>query len=340
MGKIKSAINNTYEVIYASDDSFVKVMGISIISLLENNKKHNFRISVLDSEISNQNKRLINKIIDSYENVVLRFVKINNVETELGVRLYLDRGSISQYYRLFIADIFKGYNGRVLYLDCDTVIVDDIQELMTLDLSNNVIAALKDAFSRHYRKNIELKDNDIMFNSGVMLIDLKKWREEDIENRIIVFLKKYKGKVQQGDQGVLNAVLSSKTATLSPKFNLVSIFYDLNYEQILSYRKPVNFYSENEIKVSKKTPIIIHYTSSFYSLRPWEIGCRHKMKAYWNKYKIISPWKMEENSKNKSFVKLIIRVLPFGIVLKMAGFLQQVLRPLFFKVNFLKTKSK
>jgi hypothetical protein len=139
---------------------------------------------------------------------------------------------------------------------------------------------------------------------------------------------------------VLNAILSSKTATLSPKFNLVSIFYDLNYEQILSYRKPVNFYSENEIKVSKKTPVIIHYTSSFYSLRPWEIGCRHKMKAYWNKYKIISPWKMEENSKNKSFVKLIIRVLPFGIVLKMAGFLQQVLRPLFFKVNFLKTKSK
>ncbi|MGO2195902.1 MAG: glycosyltransferase [Lactococcus lactis] len=125
--------------------------------------------------------------MDSYENVVLRFVKINNVEKELGVRLYLDRGSISQYYRLFIADIFKGYNGRVLYLDCDTVIVDDIQELMTLDLSNNVIAALKDAFSRHYRKNIELKDNDIMFNSGVMLIDLKKWREENIENRIIVF---------------------------------------------------------------------------------------------------------------------------------------------------------
>lgn len=90
---------------------------------------------------------------------------------------------------------------------------------MTLDLSNNVIAALKDAFSRHYRKNIELKDNDIMFNSGVMLIDLKKWREENIENRIIVFFLKYKGKVQQGDQGVLNAMLSSKTATLSPKFN-------------------------------------------------------------------------------------------------------------------------
>lgn len=61
---------------------------------------------------------------------------------------------------------------------------------MTLDLSNNVIAALKDAFSRHYRKNIELKDNDIMFNSGVMLIDLKKWREENIENRIIVFFFK------------------------------------------------------------------------------------------------------------------------------------------------------
>ena len=53
-----------------------------------------------------------------------------------------------------------------------------------------------------------MEPDDIMFNSGVMLIDLDKWRRENIESKLLEFIRKKNGKIQQGDQGALNAILS------------------------------------------------------------------------------------------------------------------------------------
>lgn len=222
-----------YEVVYASDDNFSSIMGVSITSLLENNKLKCIDITILDSGISPKNKNKINELVSRYRNVKIRFILMNDLESRLGVNLSTDRGSLSQFSRLFISSIFNEYEGRVLYLDCDTLIVNSIDGLMSLDIGGNVIAALKDAFSIHYRKNIGLEKNDIMFNSGVMLIDLKKWRDENIESKILNFVREYKGKIQQGDQGILNAILSRKTYVFEPKYNLVSIFFDLSYQDLI-----------------------------------------------------------------------------------------------------------
>lgn len=75
--------------------------------------------------------------------------------------------------------------------------------------------------------NIDLKPNDIMFNSGVMLIDLKKWKEKKVETRLLKFISKKHGHIQQGDQGALNHVLSHDIYCFEPRFNSVTIFYDL-----------------------------------------------------------------------------------------------------------------
>ena len=99
-----------------------------------------------------------------------------------------------------------------------------IKELWNLNLHGKTIAALLDAFSPQYRANIGLQKNDIMFNSGVMLIDLRRWKEQKVEERLLEFIESKHGIIQQGDQGALNAVLSHDTYCFEPRFNSVIIF--------------------------------------------------------------------------------------------------------------------
>lgn len=92
------------------------------------------------------------------------------------------------------------------------------------------------AFSKYYRHNIDLEENDIMFNSGVMLIDLEKWRNQKIEENLMNFIAKRNGRIQQGDQSALNAVLRHDTYCFEPRFNSVTIFYDFTYREIIVYQ--------------------------------------------------------------------------------------------------------
>lgn len=193
---------NIYEdemyIVYASDDNFSDIMGVSILSLFENNKDENINIYILDSNISKDNKDKIESICVNYSKKLPMWIQAKNINDVLGINVEMDRGSLSQYARLFIGDLLDKDIKRVLYLDCDTIIEKSIKDLWNIDLEGNTIAALKDAFSSRYRANIRLKPNDIMFNSGVMLIDMLKWKENRIEDRLLKLIKKNNGNYTTG----------------------------------------------------------------------------------------------------------------------------------------------
>lgn len=325
--------NDEYRVVYASDDNFSEVMGISIVSLLDNNKEaKNINIYILDSGISETNKENIRAICKSYERNEPIFIEAINIEKKLNMSVQLDRGSVTQYARLFISELLPKEIERVLYLDCDIIVNKSLTELWNLNLNGKTIAALMDAFSKYYRKNIELNDSDIMFNSGVMLIDLERWKKLNIEDKLINFIKRNNGKIQQGDQGVLNAVLSNETYCFEPRFNLVTIFCDFTYKDMLIYRKPPYYYDEELIKKAITDPVIIHYTTSFLSERPWIDGCNHKYVDLWIKYREMSPWaKQSLRENNNKFKKIFMRIyntLPYKVSLSIVSFLQVYVRPL------------
>ncbi len=324
-----------YEIVYAADDGFASIMGVSLLSLLENNQDlENLRVTIFDSGISDENKEKIEEIFQKYDRKMPRWITSTDIRKRLSLNVIkTDRGSLAQYSRLYIQDYFENDISRIVYLDCDTLILDSIKELFTMDLNNDVIAAVKDAFSKYYRKNINLSENDMMINSGVYVVDLNKWRNDHIENQITDFLIACKGNVQQGDQGVLNAVLRGKIFPLSPKYNLMSIFYEYSYSELLKYRKPVNFYSKEEIQKAKNTPVIIHYTSAFNTIRPWYENSTHPKKNEWLHYYQMSPWRnialKYDNKKGirKVFFK-IYDFLPKNVALFIASVFQIYVRPL------------
>lgn len=191
------------------------------------------QVYVLDAGISDLNLKRIKSICETYHQPAPVILKAKNITKELKMDVSVDRGSLSQYARLFIQRDLPDGLQRVLYLDCDTIVMKSIRELWNLDMHGKTIAALNDAFSKWYRMNIDLKPNDIMFNSGVMLIDLKKWKEKKVETRLLKFISKKHGHIQQGDQGALNHVLSHDIYCFEPRFNSVTIFYDFSYKEML-----------------------------------------------------------------------------------------------------------
>lgn len=331
---------NIAHIVYASDDKFAEILGISLISLYDKSDDlTDIFVYILDSGISNDNKHKLLSISTAYNRPQVRFINAKNINEEMSLNIKTDRGSLSQYARLFVSSSLPKDIARVLYLDCDIIVNASISKLWNLDIKEKTIAALSDVFSKYYRKNINLDKNDIMFNSGVMLVDLKKWKQHNVENRLIKFIEQHNGVIQQGDQGVLNSVLSKETYCFSPIYNSITVFYDFSYDEILIYRKPDNFFSRQEIQEAIEHPVIIHFTTSFLSERPWVKGCTHRYVNKWLEYKSLSPWTdtlLWEPKKAKGISGLYIRLsrkLPRKALVSLSGLLHAYGKPIvyFFK---------
>ncbi len=333
-------------VVYASDDKFAEILGVSLTSLYENNKgMEEINIYILDGGISSKNKKRIESLSKQYNRSSVQWIEAKDISEELQMEVAIDRGSLSQYARLFVSSLLPSGFKRILYLDCDIVITQPLDELWNLDMHGKTIAALRDAFSKWYRMNIDLKKHDVMFNSGVMLIDLEKWKKQKVEEKLMKFIREKKGRIQQSDQGALNAVLSHDTYCFEPKFNSVTIFYDFNYKEMMIYRRPPKgFYTKRQIEEARLHPVIVHFTTSFLSRRPWVEGCQHMHLDQWNKYKAMSPWRDEplwKYAKYKGLHGMYIRIankLPRTLVIWFSGILQAFGRPWLNKIKSIITK--
>ena len=325
---------NVAHIVYASDDKFAEILGVSLVSLYENSKDmENIFVYVLDSGINKGNKDRLLTICRDYKRTDIQFIPAKDINKKLEMKVSTDRGSLSQYARLFVSSDLPENLGRVLYLDCDIIIKRSICELWNLDLQGKTIGALMDAFSKYYRANIDLEEHDIMFNSGVMLIDLDKWKVQKIEEKLMKFISRKNGWIQQGDQGALNAVLSKDTCCIEPRFNSVTIFYDFTYKEMMIYRRPPEFYTEEKIYEAVEKPMLIHFTTSFKSLRPWIKGCRHRYVNEWIRYKKMSPWKdtelwIDNRPQWKQAGLKIYNSMPNWMAVRIASVMQVYGRPL------------
>lgn len=304
-------------VVYSSDNNYAQHTGVSILSLLEENKHFDsIEVYVIDNQISKENKLKLTKLINEYNRRII-FIDFNKYKNMLKLNMQWNI-SISAYARLFISSMIPNDVDKVLYFDCDSVIVDKLDDLWNIDINNYYVAGVADTVSSVTKSAVGIEEEGNYINSGMLLINLKKWREDNIQNKFIEFIDSYNGCVIHHDQGVINGVLYKHSKVLSPKYNLMTVYYTMKRENILSYYG-VNetFYSKIEIEEALENPIYIHYTPGF-TTRPWIKGCKHPKKDVYIKYLKMSPWsnyKLERNNQ-KARVKIInclYNNLPFKV---------------------------
>ena len=265
-------------VLYTSDENYARHAGASLYSLLVHNKSfEKINCYFVENKISDGSKAKLLEIVSKFPNSNLKFIRFDRIKDKIRLN---DKSGFAEigYARLLVSDLVPG--DKLLYLDCDTIVNSSFEELWMVDLQGYYIAGVQDNPALYNLRVIGMSENDRYVNSGVLLLNLKKWREDALEKRLNEMLDQYNGFVPHHDQGIVNGVCRGYIKILPPKYNCMTQFFIYNANQIKKLFHINMYYSQAELDEAISNPVIIHYISKFYD-RPWFKGCIH---PYRDKY--------------------------------------------------------
>ena len=290
-------------VLYLSDDNYAAFAGVSIYSLLVNNVDYDsIKIYVIDDNISEENKRKLHTTVSSFGREIV-FLDLSEAVSKLksiGVPAY--RSSYTTYLKLFAFGQIDQSDGRVLFVDSDSVVVGQIDDLSSFNMGENAIAAVKD--SLYVRELVE--DDGIeyglpYFNMGVMLVDLKKWHALSYEKKVIDLLKR-RCHFFAADQDILNTIANGRISCLPPRFNCTPHLHDYSYKGILRVFPQKDYYAVDLFEEAKKRPVIHHF-ERYIGQQPWIKNNHHPFSKEYDYYLAKSPWAgLAKQKKKMSFV--------------------------------------
>ena len=214
-------------VFFASDDKYIPYLEVSLASLFENcDRDTEYDVHILTSGISRGGVREVKRTVGKNIKVIVDDVTeyIEPVKEALGVRLR-DYYSESIYFRLFIASMYPELH-RAVYLDSDIVLLDDVARLFNTDLEGAVLGAVTDesvistpVFCDYVTGYIGMKQAEDYFNSGVLVMDLDRFREERVLDKFLYLLREYNFPTVAPDQDYLNFLTAGKVKLLDAGWN-------------------------------------------------------------------------------------------------------------------------
>ena len=306
-------MNTKINIAYSSDNNYVRMLGVSLLSLLENNKEINqLNIYIIDNGIDDNNIEYLKNLVAGYSRNIY-FIKFKNLCKDLKTD---GKFSVSSFSRLFLSQLED--IEKIIYLDCDTIIERSLINLWNIEIDEYYIAGVEDFVTKDYRDMIGFSKKYKYINAGVLLINLRKWREDSIENQFLKCISYFKGSVPHHDQGTLNAICKDKILILSPEYNVMSGFFDYTRNQILKLAELDNYYSEEQLEFAKKNPVIIHFTAGFKN-RPWNTLCSHPLKDRFKNYNdlVNNPvqYIKQKDPINIQLMKFVFSYMPFNTYL-------------------------
>ena len=283
--------NNSINVLFASDDNFSPYLGVAIYSFLKNNSEDFIKINiyVLEKKISQKNKNIITSINDKFQNSNLFFIEDEGISKILGKKVHGNR-ALSTFSRLFATSFLDKSIKKVLYLDADALILNSFKDLWVKDISDYYCAGVLDVGPDYVKAAVGL-DKDVNYiNAGVLLINLEKWREENVETKFINFLEDYNMEVYNNDQGIINGTLYEKILIVHPKFNLMSPFLEKDYDDVIRWNGLENYYNKEIIREALDNPVFLHFVH-FINGRPWFKNSKHPSRELYLEYASQTPYK-------------------------------------------------
>lgn len=285
--------NSIINIAYGIDNNYVRCVATSIVSFKINNFNKNFVFHILGYDISEDNKVHLKFLAKKYKIDIILY-ELNKVSFEdLPVTDYWSK---AMYFRFIIPQILKKEE-KVFYFDADIICLKDASELFNINLNEKIVGAVLDIkrVARKKEKIFNLKENSY-FNSGMMVIDIKKWNKYDILAKVIKILK-CNIKFTHPDQDALNIVLKNNVKYLKTCFNCIDI-YSINNKNIVilhfaNHPKPWNkYWFLNVIHTS--------FTANLYSF--------YEKQAFFKDYKL-------DSFKNyKQLLKWWIKFMIFKII--------------------------
>ena len=222
-------------IVLAANYSYVDQVMTTIKSICYHNRS--IRFYLINSDFPNEWIMQLNKRLEKFDSEI-----INCRVTSEQISRYKTDISYTVFLRYFVSDFVQ--EDKALYLDCDLVVTKNLDNLFETDLQEYPLAAVRDYGGRvYYGREI--------FNAGVLLINNRLWKQENMSQRLIDLTNEWHDKVDQADQSILNMLFENRWIEMEFDNNHVVI-----HKQFTDY----------ELPAGQEYPGIIHYLSH---RKPW-----------------------------------------------------------------------
>ena len=211
-------MNREIPIFFTIDDGYAPFLAVALNSAIKNSDpQRQYKAIVLHQDLNDANISKLKSLETENFRIELTPMKANfeSLDDRMSNRLRCDYFTLTIYFRLFIPAMFPQYD-KGIYIDSDVVLTDDIAKLYDIDIGDNFIGACNDLSIADIPPLVAYTENAVgvnkqeYINSGVLLMNLKKMRECDLEGHFLNLLNTYHFDSIAPDQDYLNAMCNGK----------------------------------------------------------------------------------------------------------------------------------
>jgi lipopolysaccharide biosynthesis glycosyltransferase len=264
--------------LFCINTAYAQHAAVCIISLLENNPESHFEIVVVSTEPLGAAQEKLDRTVRAYDNCTLKVMQLG-ASSGMTLPVRALHYTVDTYTRLWVADFFPDHVDRVLYLDSDMVVVGNIGELWNSDLGDSAVLGAVTIPGSTRCAAYGIPERFGYFQSGVLLINLKRWRSDRIFDVLQDYVAHNAEKIVDADQDVLNACLYDRRLPLPSIWNVIAPFYfDFH---------PLGI-PNSELQAVRRNARIIHFNGPS---KPWSYLSRHPRRMDYWKYLMLTEWR-------------------------------------------------
>lgn len=263
----------TINIVMITDNNYVNPTVVAITSVLKN-KTSDVKIYVLANNLKRENICLL----ESYDNVeIIDAQKYIENYKNIDINRHVSYSALLKFY---IPEIFQHLD-KILYLDSDIIVQKDLAELFNTNIENYYAAVVKDTLGILNKEHLNtICTNASYFNSGVMLLNLSKMRNDNIRKKLLDYRLTKENKFM--DQDAFNVVIGHCVKYISYKYNFLNYYLEVMSIKDLSEK----LFDENLPKTQTdiyKSCVIIHLGGAE---KPWQYKFEYLSDLYEYYWKI------------------------------------------------------
>jgi lipopolysaccharide biosynthesis glycosyltransferase/glycosyltransferase involved in cell wall biosynthesis len=252
-------------VAFCTDNTYAPQLAAALVSLFLSNWNEELTTYIVSNEITLEHKARYEKIALTYGRK-LKFLTIDPNDFASLVHYYQPH---SAYYRLALPELIQDQQ-KLIYLDSDIVVEANIRELWDSELKGNLVGGVaeRDALQAPLQAHINVQ-GDPYINSGVLVIDLEQWRQQEIGKKCVDWIQKNPQTATMMDQDAINVVCHGRKRFINQKWNLNPI------------------HGPPEITLQAYPERIIHFAGP---IKPWHAWYSQLLIDKFYHYLSMTPW--------------------------------------------------
>ena len=266
-------------VVCASNMGYIMPLCVLLVSVVDNfDPTRELVLNVISNDATDEHKSMVSRSIEMVrpgsKNVQVRWYGHQGLDLGKFEALREKLLTPDTFVRLFLTNLLPADCKRVIYLDCDMVVLADLAKLFDETAQGGyLLHAVQDMGQPKMTGEAGVFDyvergiapDAPYFNAGVLVIDLELWRKRNLTPQMVDYLVTFADKINFADQGTLNAFLHADWKPLDFRWNQVPCA--LQEASWMGTGHPRETWES-----ARSTPFIAHFLGPN---KPWAKVTRH-----------------------------------------------------------------